>query len=44
VFGVAVGMDVVTALLALIVLKQMCAAYLGAQGRAPSGELAAASR
>ena len=44
VFGVAVGMDVVTALLALIVLKQMRAAYLGAQGRAPSGELAAASR
>ena len=31
VFGVAVAMDVVTALLALFVLKQMRAAYFGAQ-------------
>jgi MFS transporter, OFA family, oxalate/formate antiporter len=45
VFGVAVGMDIVTALLALFVLKPMRAAYLGAQTRAPAGELApAASR
>ena len=43
VFAVAVGMDVVTALLALIALKQMRAAYLGAQARAPSGELAPAA-
>jgi OFA family oxalate/formate antiporter-like MFS transporter len=45
VFGVAVGMDIVTALLALFVLKRMGAAYLGAQTRAPAGGLApAASR
>jgi MFS family permease len=31
VFGVAVAMDIVTALLALFVLKQMRAAYLGTQ-------------
>jgi MFS transporter, OFA family, oxalate/formate antiporter len=43
VFAVAVGMDVITALLALIVLKQMRAAYLGAQTRAPSAELAPAA-
>ena len=45
VFGVAVGIDVVTALLAPMVLKQMRAAYLGAQAPAPARELApAASR
>jgi OFA family oxalate/formate antiporter-like MFS transporter len=45
VFGVAVAMDVAAALLALFVLKQMRAAYFGAQRQAPSGELApAASR
>jgi MFS transporter, OFA family, oxalate/formate antiporter len=43
VFGVAVGMDVVTALLALFVLKQMRAAYLGAQAGAPLGELTPAA-
>ncbi len=42
VFAVAVGMDVATALLALIVLKQMRAAYLGAQTPAPAGQLAPA--
>jgi hypothetical protein len=31
VFGVAVAMDILTALLALFVLKQMRAAYLGTQ-------------
>ncbi len=40
VFGVAVAMDVATALLALFALKQMRAAYLGAQTPAPSAELA----
>jgi hypothetical protein len=45
VFGVAVAMNVATALLALIVLKQKRAAYLGAQTSLPSAELApAASR
>jgi OFA family oxalate/formate antiporter-like MFS transporter len=45
VFGVAVAMDVVAALLALFVLKQMRAAYFGAQTPAPSRQLApAASR
>jgi OFA family oxalate/formate antiporter-like MFS transporter len=45
VFGVAIAMDVAAAALALFVLKQMRAAYFGAQGRAPAGELArAASR
>jgi MFS transporter, OFA family, oxalate/formate antiporter len=45
VFGVAVAMDVATALLALFMLKQMRAAYLGAQAPAPAGELEpAASR
>ncbi len=45
VFGVTVAMDVVTALLALFVLKQMRAAYFGAQTLGRSGELApAASR
>jgi OFA family oxalate/formate antiporter-like MFS transporter len=43
VFGVAVGMDVVTALLALFVPKQMRAAYMGAQTRAPLGEPATAA-
>jgi MFS transporter, OFA family, oxalate/formate antiporter len=43
VFGVAVGMDVVTALLALFVLKQMRAAYMGAQTPAPLGEPATAA-
>jgi MFS transporter, OFA family, oxalate/formate antiporter len=43
VFGVAVGMDVVTALLALFVLKQMRAAYLGAQIRTPLREPATAA-
>ena len=38
VFGVAVAMDVVAALLALFVLKQMRAAYFGAQTPARSGE------
>jgi MFS transporter, OFA family, oxalate/formate antiporter len=42
VFGVAAGMDVVTALMALFVLKQMRAAYLGAQASAPMAELAPA--
>jgi oxalate/formate antiporter len=45
VFGVAVAMDIITALLALFALKQMRAAYLGAQTSLPSAELApAASR
>jgi MFS transporter, OFA family, oxalate/formate antiporter len=43
VFGVAVGMDVVTALLALFVLKQMRAAYLGAQISTPLREPATAA-
>jgi OFA family oxalate/formate antiporter-like MFS transporter len=43
VFGVAVGMDIVTALLALFVLKQIRGAYLGAQTPARSGELAPAA-
>jgi MFS transporter, OFA family, oxalate/formate antiporter len=43
VFGVAVAMDVVTALLALFVLKQMRAAYFGAQAPAPSAALASAA-
>jgi hypothetical protein len=40
VFGVAVAMDLNTALIALFVLKRMRAAYLGAQTSTPSGELA----
>jgi MFS transporter, OFA family, oxalate/formate antiporter len=44
VFGVAVAMDVATALLALFALKQMRAAYLGAQTSLPSANLAPASR
>jgi MFS transporter, OFA family, oxalate/formate antiporter len=40
VFGVVVAMDIATALLALFVLKQMRAAYLGAQAPSPSAELA----
>jgi MFS transporter, OFA family, oxalate/formate antiporter len=45
VFGVAVTMDVATALLALFALKQMRVAYHGAQTSSPSAELApAASR
>jgi MFS transporter, OFA family, oxalate/formate antiporter len=43
VFGVAVAMDIVTALLALFVLKQMRAAYLGAQASSPLAELAPAT-
>ena len=43
VFGVAVWMDVVTALLALFVLKRMRAAYLGAQIRTPLREPATAA-
>jgi len=45
VFGVVVAMDVLAALLALFVLKQIRAAYFGAQTRARSEELVpAASR
>jgi MFS family permease len=45
VFGVAVAMDIITALLALFALKQMRAAYLGARPPLPSARLArAASR
>ncbi len=45
VFGIAVGMDIVTALLALFVLKRMRAIYLGAQTPGLSAELEpAASR
>jgi MFS transporter, OFA family, oxalate/formate antiporter len=44
VFGVAVAMDIATALLALFALKQMRAAYLGAHPPLPSATLAAASR
>jgi hypothetical protein len=45
VFGVVVAMDVATALLALLALKQMRAAYLGARTSGPLAELApAASR
>jgi OFA family oxalate/formate antiporter-like MFS transporter len=43
VFGVAVAMDIATALLALFVLKQMRAAYLGAQASSPLAELAPAT-
>jgi MFS transporter, OFA family, oxalate/formate antiporter len=42
VFGVAVAMDVATALLALFALKQMRAAYLGAHTSSRSAELAPA--
>ena len=42
VFGVAVAMDVATALLALFALKQMRAAYLGAHTSSSSAELAPA--
>jgi MFS transporter, OFA family, oxalate/formate antiporter len=42
VFGVAVAMDILTALLALFVLKQMRAAYLGTQLPQPSAEFAPA--
>jgi OFA family oxalate/formate antiporter-like MFS transporter len=41
-FGVAVAMDIATALLALFVLKQMRAAYLGPQLSSPSAEFAPA--
>ena len=44
VFGVAVAMDIATALLALFALKQMRAAYVGAHPPLPSATLAAASR
>jgi MFS transporter, OFA family, oxalate/formate antiporter len=40
VFGVAVAMDVATALLALFALKRMRAAYHGAQTSSPSADLA----
>ena len=43
VFGVAVAMDIATALLALFVLKQMRAAYLGAQTSPPLAKLAQAT-
>ena len=43
VFGVAVAMDVVTALLALFVLKQMRAAYFGAQATLPLGSVVSAA-
>jgi MFS transporter, OFA family, oxalate/formate antiporter len=43
VFGVAVAMDIATALLALFVLKQMRATYLGAQASSPLAELAPAT-
>jgi OFA family oxalate/formate antiporter-like MFS transporter len=43
VFGVAVAMDIATALLALFVLKQMRAAYLGAQASSPLAKLAPAT-
>jgi MFS transporter, OFA family, oxalate/formate antiporter len=42
VFGVAVAMDILTALLALFVLKQMRAAYLGPQLSSSSAEFAPA--
>jgi hypothetical protein len=38
VFGVAVAMDILTALLALFALKQMRAAYLGGQLSSSSAE------
>src|ERR1700727_1649369 len=44
VFGVAVAMDILTALLALFVLKQMRAAYVGTQLPSSSAELAPGSR
>jgi OFA family oxalate/formate antiporter-like MFS transporter len=43
VFGVAVAMDIATALLALFVLIQMRATYLGAQASSPLAELAPAT-
>ena len=43
VFGVAVAMDVATALLALFALKQIRAAYLGAQTSSLSADLAPAT-
>ncbi len=43
VFGLAVAMDVVTALLALFVLKQMRAAYFGAQATLPLGSVVSAA-
>jgi OFA family oxalate/formate antiporter-like MFS transporter len=43
VFGVAVAMDIATALLALVALKQMRAAYLGAHPSLPSARLASAA-
>ena len=43
VFGVAVAMDIATALLALFALKQMRAAYLGAHSSLPSPRLASAA-
>ncbi len=43
VFGVAVAMDIATALLALFALKQMRAAYLGAHPSLPSARLASAA-
>jgi MFS transporter, OFA family, oxalate/formate antiporter len=42
VFGLAVAMDIATALLALFVLKQMRAAYLGPQLLSSSAEFAPA--
>jgi MFS transporter, OFA family, oxalate/formate antiporter len=43
VFGVAVAMDIATALLALFALKQMRATYLGAHPSLPSARLASAA-
>jgi MFS transporter, OFA family, oxalate/formate antiporter len=43
VFGVAIAMDVATALLALFALKQMRAAYLGAHASSRSADLAQAT-
>jgi MFS transporter, OFA family, oxalate/formate antiporter len=43
VFGVAVAMDIATALLALFALKQMRAAYLGAHPSLPPARLASAA-
>lgn len=43
VFGVAVAMDLATALLALFALKPMRAAYLGAQTTSPSADFAPAT-
>ncbi len=43
VFALAIGMDVLTGLLALFVLKKMRAAYLSGQTQVPAGAVAAAA-